>query len=129
MDVQALLAHLEDLYARKELAQADYELARDAILTPAQHAQLADLEEQTAEEMEEINDTIKAAEERVRQAVAEHGQTVSGQRWQAVYRKPTVKWDGKGLEQYFKANDPDALRRFCSEGAPSVSLRFIKREQ
>jgi Spy/CpxP family protein refolding chaperone len=78
MDVQALLAHLEDLYARKELAQADYELARDAILTPVQRQQLADLEEQHAEEMEEIQETLKQAEARVKQAVAALGESVKG---------------------------------------------------
>jgi hypothetical protein len=43
-----------------------------------------------------------------------------------VYGKPRVSWDNKGLEQYFKANDLDAMERYRKEGAPSVSIRQVK---
>jgi Spy/CpxP family protein refolding chaperone len=78
MTIHELMAHYEDIRFRAELAQADYQTARDAILTPVQRQQLADLEAQHAEEMEEIQETLKQAEARVKQAVAALGESVKG---------------------------------------------------
>jgi multidrug efflux pump subunit AcrA (membrane-fusion protein) len=128
MTIQELMAHYEDIRFRAELAQADYQTARNAILTPEQRQQLADLEEQHAENMEEIQETLKAAEARVKQAVAALGESVKGERWHAVWSKPRVKWDTNGLERWFKAHDLDALKEFRSEGEPSVSIRLIKQD-
>jgi hypothetical protein len=76
--------------------------------------------------MEEINEAIKAAEEQVKAAVIETGETIKGTRYQAIWSKPRMSWDDKRLEEYFRANDPDALERMRKVGAPSVSIRTLK---
>jgi multidrug efflux pump subunit AcrA (membrane-fusion protein) len=128
MNIQELMAHYEDIRFRAELAQADYQTARDAILTPEQRQQLADLEARHEEEMEEIQETLKAAEARVKQAVAALGESVKGERWHAVWSKPRTSWDTKGLVDWFKGHDLDILDQFKREGEPSVSIRLIKQD-
>jgi hypothetical protein len=75
--------------------------------------------------MEEINEAIKAAEEQVKAAVIETGETIKGTRYQAVYGKGRVSWD-KGLEDYLMGSDPAALERYRKVSAPSVSIRTMK---
>jgi uncharacterized lipoprotein YddW (UPF0748 family) len=125
MTILDMMAHLEDLYARRELAAMEHEQARNAILTPEQRTRLVRIDSDYDSLMEEIADAIKAAEEQVKAAVAEAGETVKGQRYQAVYGKPRASWD-KGLEDYLRGKDPEALKRYRKEGAPSVSIRLVK---
>jgi multidrug resistance efflux pump len=127
MTIQQMIAHLEELYARRDLAQADYTERYNAILTPEQRAAIAQLDSEHAETMEEISEAVKAAEEQVKAQVAACGETIKGQRWQAVYSKPRVSWDTRRLEQYAKANDM-GIFEFRKEGTPSVSIRAIKAE-
>jgi enoyl-CoA hydratase/carnithine racemase len=119
------ITHLEELYARRDLEQADYQQARDAVLTDEQRAAIAQLDSEHESTMEEINDAIKAAEEQVKAAVVEAGKTIKGARWQAVYSKPRVSWDDKRLEEYFKAHEPGALDRMRKISKPSVSIRKV----
>jgi restriction endonuclease Mrr len=129
MTIHDLMKHYEGIRFRAELTEADYQTARDAILTPEQRQQLADLEARHEEEMEEIQETLKQAEARVKQAVAALGESVKGERWHAVWSKPRVKWDTNGLERWFKGHDLEALEQFRSEGEPSVSIRLIKEKE
>jgi hypothetical protein len=123
--MNGMIEHLEELYARRDLAQADYTERYNAILTPEQRAAIAQLDSEHESTMEEINDAIKAAEEQVKAAVVEAGKTIKGTRWQAVYSKPRVSWDDKRLEEYFKAHEPGALDRMRKVGKPSVSIRKV----
>ncbi len=68
------------------------------------------------EEMAEIRDTIKTA-------VLEHGETVKGERLQAVWCKGRVSWDIKALEGYAAAH-PEILS-LKSEGQPTVQFRKV----
>jgi hypothetical protein len=126
MTILDMMAHLEDLYARRDLRQMEHKGAIDELIPTDIRARLAELDSEHEAEMEEIADAIKAAEEQVKAAVVEAGETVKGTRYQAVYGKGRVSWDNKGLEQYFKANDLDAMERYRKEGAPSVSIRLVK---
>jgi multidrug efflux pump subunit AcrA (membrane-fusion protein) len=128
VNTHELMAHYEDIRFRAELAEADCQTARDAILTPEQRQQLADLEERHKEDMEEIQETLKAAEARVKQAVAARGESVKGEHCHAVWNKPRTSWDTKGLVDWFERNAPDALEQFMREGEPSVSIRLIKQD-
>jgi hypothetical protein len=121
-----MMAHLDDLYARRDLSEMQHEKACDAILTPEQRMQLVRIDGEYDAEYEEIADAIKAAEEQVKAAVVQAGETIKGQRYQAVYGKGRVSWDGTRLEEYFRANDPDALGRMRKVGKPSVSIRAVK---
>jgi hypothetical protein len=126
MDTIDMLAHLEDLYARRDLAQADHQSARDAVLTPEQRAELARIDAEYEGTLEEIADAVKAAEEQVKAAVIAAGETIKGTRYQAVWSKPRVSWDDRRLEEWFKAHDVDALDRMRKVGKPSVSIRALK---
>lgn len=121
MTIHAMLARLEDLYTRRDLAASDKQAALEAMLTPEQRAEL--LQHDAA--YEELAERIAAAEQAVKAAVAEIGETVKGARYQAVWNKPRVSWDTQGLVQYFKAHDLDALERYRKQGAPSVSIRQV----
>jgi hypothetical protein len=121
-----MMAHLEDLYARRDLSEMQHEKARDAILTPEQRMQLVRIDGEFDAEIEEIADAIRAAEEQVKAAVLKAGETIKGTRYQAIWSKPRVSWDDKRLEEYFRANDPDALERMRKVGKPSVSIRAVK---
>jgi hypothetical protein len=120
-----MMAHLEDLYARRQLAAMDHEQAVNELIPADIRARLAELDSEHEAEMEEITDAIRAAEEQVKAAVVEAGETVKGQRYQAVYGKGRISWD-KGLEDYLRGSDPHALERYRKEGAPTVSIRQVK---
>jgi hypothetical protein len=117
-----MMTQLEELYARRDIITSDKQITLERMLTPDQRAILLKFDA----EYEEIADAIKAAEEQVKAAVLKTGETVKGTRYQAVYGKGRVSWDSKGLEEYFKAHDLDALKRYRKEGAPSVSIRTVK---
>jgi hypothetical protein len=121
-----MMAHLEDLYARRDLFEMEHEKARDAILTPEQRMALVRIDSEYDAEIEEIDDAIRAAEEQVKAAVLKAGETIKGTHYQAIWSKPRVSWDDKRLEEYFRANDPDALERMRKVGKPSVSIRMVK---
>jgi hypothetical protein len=121
-----MMTQLEGLYACREQAEAKHEQARDDVLTPEQRMALVRIDNKHDAEMEEINEAIKAAEEQVKAAVLKTGETVKGTRYQAIWSKPRMSWDDKRLEEYFRANDPDALERMRKVGKPSVSIKKVK---
>jgi LPS O-antigen subunit length determinant protein (WzzB/FepE family) len=126
MTSQNIMARLEELYVRRDRAKQGYELEVYEVIPASIRAQLAELDNKHDAEMEEINEAIKAAEEQVKAAVIETGETIKGTRYQAIWSKPRMSWDDKRLEEYFRANDPDALERMRKVGAPSVSIRTLK---
>jgi hypothetical protein len=126
MTTQNMMTQLEELYARREQAEAKHEQARDDILTPEQRMALVRIDDEHEVEMEQINDVIRATEEQIKTLVLQAGTTIKGKRYQAIWSKPRVSWDDKRLEEYFRANDPDALERMRKVGKPSVSIRQVK---
>lgn len=126
MTIQQMLEHVESLKIKRDLAMSDHKTRRDAIIPAELRLQLAMLDDEHDAEMEEIDQTIADAEAQLKAAVAEVGETIKGQHYQAVYAKPRVSWDTKRLEQYAKANDLGILD-FRTEGAPSVSIRPVKK--
>jgi hypothetical protein len=122
--MQAQMAHLEDMYARRELAAMEHEQAVNELIPADIRFKIEELNDEHEVEMEEINDAIRAAEEQVKATVLKSGESVKGQRYQAVYGKPRLSWD-KGLEDYLRASDPEALKRYRKEGAPTVSIRKV----
>jgi hypothetical protein len=116
-----MMTQLEELYARRDVVSSDKQFTLERMLTPDQRAILLKFDA----EYEEINDAIRAAEEQVKAAVVEAGETIKGQRYQAVYGKGRVSWD-KGLEDYLMGSDPAALERYRKVSAPSVSIRAVK---
>jgi hypothetical protein len=120
-----MMAHLEDLYARREQAEAKHEQARDDVLTSEQRMALVRIDDEHEIEMEQINDAIRATEEQIKALVFQAGATIKGKRYQAIWSKPRVSWDS-GLEDYLLGSDPEALKRYRKIGKPSVSIRQVK---
>lgn len=69
-----------------------------------------------------LADEIKGLETQIKQAVLEHGESVSIPPVSALLVDGRTSWDGKGLAGYAVAH-PEILT-FQSKGSPYVSLRF-----
>jgi hypothetical protein len=117
------MAYLEVLYERREAAKNEHDAAINEIIPADIRSKIEELNANYDKMMEEINDAIKITEDRVKAAVIEKGKTIKGERYQAIWSKPRVSWDDKRLEEYFMANDIDALERMRKFSNPSVSIR------
>jgi hypothetical protein len=121
-----MMAHLEDLYARRDLTAMEHEQAVNELIPADIRSNIEALNADYDSTMEEINDAIRAAEEQIKALVIQAGATIKGKRYQVIWAKPRVSWDDKRLEEYFRATDPDALKRMRKVGKPSVSIRQVK---
>ena len=84
---------------------------------------LADLEAEFTMRDAAIALNIEELEKEIRQLVLAHRESVKCTHLHAVWSKPRVNWDAKGLDRY-AAQHPDVLV-FRSEGNASVALRKI----
>ena len=121
--IVAKLEELTELKAAAEITRLDYEAKRDEILKAVQ-AELEALEAEYAPLLEAAAARISALELEVKDEVLQHGASVKGGGWYAMYSRGRVTWDNKALDSYARAH-PEIIR-FRKEGAPSVSLRVVK---
>ena len=91
------------------------------VITSEIKAQLENIDREIDPIIEKFNARVAELADLIKAEVIAAGQTISGEHHQAVYSKPRVSWDSKGLEGYAVAH-PEILV-FRSEGNPSVSLR------
>ena len=91
------------------------------VITPEIKAQLENIDREIDPIIEKFNARVAELADLIKAEVIAAGQTISGEHHQAVYSKPRVSWDSKGLEGYAVAH-PEILV-FRTEGSPSVSLR------
>ena len=91
------------------------------VITPEIKAQLENIDREIDPIIEQFNTRAAELADLIKAEVIAAGETISGEHHQAVYSKPRVSWDSKGLEGYAVAH-PEILV-FRSEGNPSVSLR------
>ena len=91
------------------------------VITPEIKAQLENVDREIDPVIEKFNARAAELADLIKAEVIAAGETISGEHHQAVYSKPRVSWDSKGLEGYAVAH-PEILV-FRSEGNPSVSLR------
>ena len=115
-----LLKQLSELYAQRDLLNADMATKRQEILAPVQ-AQLDALEEVTAPMFEAINQKIAALENEAKEAVIQEGKSVKGFGLHLVYTAGRVTWDAKFLDGLAAAH-PDIIKA-RKVGQPSVSIR------
>ncbi len=71
-----------------------------------------------------IDAEIATLQKNVKDGTIGFGSTVKGKSLMAVYSKPRVTWDGKGLSGYAVAH-PE-IEAFKKTGKPSVSIRKMK---
>lgn len=109
--VEKMLEDLADLKERRDLATSELD------------AKIRELEEQRAILSAPLDETIGRLEKSIESSVVSMGQSVKGSRLYAVYYKPRVTWDSKGLGGYMVAH-PE-IEAFQKVGSPSVSIRNI----
>jgi hypothetical protein len=93
-------------------------------LTAELDAKIQALEEERALLSAGVDQKIAHLESRIRDSVISMGQSVKGQHLHAIYSKPRITWDSKGLGGYVVAH-PE-ISAFRKEGNPSVSIRATR---
>jgi len=121
MDAKELLNKYSDNLVGIDSLVLEKQALIDTILTPEIKEQLAEVEAEFAPKVEALRAENEQLAAQIREQVLEFGTTVSGDFHQAVYTKPRVSWDNKGLAGYSVAH-PEIMV-FQKVGEPSVSIR------
>ena len=123
-EIKQKLDTLAEYQAQRDAAMLEKQALIDAIYTAEIKARVAEIEAEFAGKTEGVNTNIATLEAEIKQAVLEHGASVKGLFFHAVFSKGRVSWDTKSLDGYATAH-PELLS-FRKEGEPSVSLRTAK---
>ena len=121
MSAKELLNEYTNNLAEIDLLNGNKQELIDKVITPEIKAQLENIDREIDPIIEKFNARVAELADLIKAEVIAAGQTISGEHHQAVYSKPRVSWDSKGLEGYAVAH-PEILV-FRTEGNPSVSLR------
>lgn len=122
-EIRMRLNELSEIISARDVARMDYQTARSKLIPPDIQIALADMEAEFAMRDAAIALNIDEVEKEIRQGILAHGASVKGAHLHAVWSKPRVNWDARGLDRY-AAHHPDVLV-FRSEGEASVALRKI----
>jgi hypothetical protein len=122
-EIHLRLDELSEVMSARDVAQIDYQSARATLIPKEIQATLADLEAEFTMRDAAIALNIEELEKEIKQIVFDHGASVKGTHLHAVWSRPRVNWDSRGLDRY-AAQHPDVLV-FRSEGEASVALRKI----
>jgi hypothetical protein len=122
-EIRMRLDELSETLSARDVARIDYEQARQRLIPDDIRAALADMDAEFTMRDAAIALNIEELEKEIRQLVLAHGASVKGTHVHAVWNKPRVNWDSRGLDRY-AAQNPDVLV-FRSEGEASVALRKI----
>ena len=121
MNAKELLDEYTNNLAEIDLLNGERQAMIDKVITPEIKAQLENIDREIDPIIEKFNARVAELADLIKAEVIAAGQTISGEHHLAVYSKPRVSWDSKGLEGYAVAH-PEILV-FRTEGNPSVSLR------
>ena len=121
--IRAKLDEFAEVKSAAELTRLDYEARRSEVLKAVQ-AELEALEAEFQPLLEAAQGRAKVLEAEIKQEVLQHGASVKGGRFYAVYTRGRVSWDSARLDKYAAAH-PE-VRQFRKEGQPSVSLRVVE---
>ena len=122
-EIHLRLDELSEVMSARDVARIDHQTARAALIPKEIQAALADMEAEFTLRDAAITLNIEELEKEIKQAILAHGASVKGAHIHAVWSKPRVNWDSRGLDRY-AAQHPDVLV-FRSEGEASVALRKI----
>ena len=123
-EIKQKLDTLAEYQSQRDAAMLEKQSLIDAIYTAEIKAQVAEIEAEFSAKTEGVTENITALEAEIKKAVLEHGASVKGSLFHAVFAKGRVSWDTKSLDGYAAAH-PELLS-FRKEGEPSVSLRVAK---
>jgi hypothetical protein len=115
---------MAEYQAPRDAAMLEKQALLDAIYTAEIKARMAEIEAEFSTKTEGVTENIAALEAEIKQAVIEHGESVKGSLFHAVFAKGRVSWDTKSLDGYAAAH-PELLS-FRKQGEPSVSIRIAK---
>ena len=121
MSAKELLNEYTNNLAEIDLLNGERQTMIDKVITPEIKAQLENIDRGIDPVIEKFNARAAELADLIKAEVIAAGETISGEHHQAVYSKPRVSWNSKGLEGYAVAH-PEILV-FRTEGSPSVSLR------
>ena len=122
--IKELLDRLAEYQSQRDAANIEKQALIDEVYTPEIKQRMADIEAEFAGKTETVNENIAALEAEIKQAVINHGASVKGSFFHAVFAKGRVSWDTKSLDGYAAAH-PELIA-FRKEGDPSVSIRTAK---
>ena len=122
-EIHLRLDELSEVMSARDVARIDHQTARAALIPKEIQAALDDMEAEFTLRDAAIALNIEELEKEIKQAILAHGASVKGAHLHAVWSKPRVNWDSRGLDRY-AAQHPDVLV-FRSEGEASVALRKI----
>jgi len=117
------LDELGELKAEADLLKIKKQELIDSILTTEVKRQLAEIDEETAPQFENINKRLGEIEASIKTDVIQFGKSVKGNSLQAVWNKGRVKWNDSGLMQYLSVHPEIAYLR--EVGNPSVAIRKV----
>jgi hypothetical protein len=124
MNIETQLDQLANLQAKADVIRLEFSQLRSQIITPEIQAQLDELDDELASALEPVNQSVSDLTEQIKDQVINNEKSVKGTFLQAVYSKPRVTWDNKGLDGFMVAH-PE-IKAFRKEGEPSVSIRTVK---
>lgn len=104
-----------------EMHQAQLQSDIDKVYTPRIREKVAILQKEHEEANVELLAEIANLENTIRKDTIDTKVTVKGEQLMAVYNKPRITWDSKGLDGYMVAH-PE-VKVFRNEGDPSVTIR------
>jgi hypothetical protein len=119
----AKLDTLAEMQGRRDVVALEKQAAIDAILTPEIHAALDSIEAQYRTIVAELSEQIATTEGDCKALVLAAGESVKARWLHAVWCKPRISWDTKGLDGYAVAH-PE-ITTFRQTGEPSVTLRRV----
>jgi hypothetical protein len=122
-EIRMRLDELSETLAARDVARIDYEKTRQQVIPDDIRAALAAMDAEFTMRDAAIALNIEELEKEIKHLVLAHGASVKGMHVHAVWSKPRLNWDAKGLDRY-AAQHPDVLV-FRSEGEASVALRKI----
>lgn len=115
---------LGEIIAIRENLISEKQTLLDSVIPAEIKLKMQDIEAEFEDKITQANENINSLESAVKEQVKAFGQSVKGELIQAVWAKPRVTWDNKGLDGFMVAH-PE-IKAFRKEGEPSVSIRFNK---
>ena len=122
-EIRGQLNALAELVAQEDAIRLQKEALKAQVLTEEIKKQLVDIDLEFMSREETVQILIAETREKVKAAVILHGESVRGERMQAVYAKPRTRWNTQALEGYALTNP--GIKAFRSFGKPSVSFRKV----
>jgi 5-methylcytosine-specific restriction endonuclease McrA len=114
------LNELDELESQLQALEAKREERETQILTPEIQEQLNAINEEFSNKTKPLSKSIMDLRKRIKDRVEQYGLKVKGNGLQAVFRKGSIRWDTKALDEYAKTH-PEILQ-FRLVGKASATI-------